>query len=402
MKTKKLLARISVIFFVLALLTSIGPLGLVQESEAKTLKIGSVWGLTGPGSEFGLLAKNGEALCKDWINAKGGITVKGEKYLIEIVTEDIKATAEGAVTAANKLVYQDKVKFILGLAAPFQVDAVASVTEPNKVAYFAAIHDNVSPRTPYTVSAMYGYGSPKPVVYDYLHKTYPLVKKVAFTEIDEPAVQKAADAARAEIKKLGLTDVGNVKYPFGTQDYYAILNKVLTYKPDALDINMEFPGGAAAIAKQARELGFTGPILGNSPWDPVFVRDKIGSKEYATDFVIPAFEPVSAAADLPAITKKIVQLWVDTYKVPFVADSLHGWDPVQELAQAIEAAQSFDSGDVIKAFQKMKTIECSVGSAKVGGLKTYGINNMVVQPCPLTVLKNGEVKFVGFMPLNIP
>ena len=397
-----MLARVSLICFALTLLASIGLVGFAQESEAKTLKIGSVWGLTGPGSEFGLLAKNGEALCKDWINAKGGITVKGEKYLIEIVTEDIKATAEGAVTAANKLVYQDKVKFILGLAAPFQVDAVASVTEPNKVAYFAAIHDNVSPRTPYTVSAMYGYGSPKPVVYDYLHKTYPSVKKVAFTEIDEPAVQKAADAARAEIKKLGLTDVGNVKYPFGTQDYYAILNKVLTYKPDALDINMEFPGGAAAIAKQARELGFTGPILGNSPWDPVFVRDKIGSKEYATDFVIPAFEPVSAAAGLPAMTKKIVQLWVDTYKVPFVADSLHGWDPVQELAQAIEAAQSFDPGDVIKAFQKMKTIECSVGSAKVGGLKTYGINNMVVQPCPLTVLKNGEVKFVGFMPLNIP
>jgi ABC-type branched-subunit amino acid transport system substrate-binding protein len=197
-------------------------------------------------------------------------------------------------------------------------------------------------------------------------------------------------------------DVGSVKYPFGTQDYYAILNKVLTYKPDALDINMEFPGGAAAIAKQARELGFTGPILGNSPWDPVFVRDKIGSKEYATDFVIPAFEPVSAAAGLPAMTKKIVQLWVDTYKVPFVADSLHGWDPVQELAQAIEVAQSFDPGDVIKAFQGMKTIECSVGSAKVGGLKTYGINNMVVQSCPLTVLKNGEVKFIGFMPLDIP
>jgi hypothetical protein len=102
------------------------------------------------------------------------------------------------------------------------------------------------------------------------------------------------------------------------------------------------------------------------------------------------------------MTKKIVQLWVDTYKVPFVADSLHGWDPVQELAQAIEAAQSFDPGDVIKAFQGMKTIECSVGSAKVGGLKTYGINNMVVQSCPLTVLKNGEVKFIGFMPLDIP
>lgn len=376
--------------------------GVAQAAGTKTIKIGSVWGLTGPGSEFGLLAQRGETLCKNWINAKGGITVKGEKYQIEIISEDIKATAEGAVTAANKLVHQDKVKFIVGLAAPFQVDAVDSVTEPNKVVYFASIHDNMSAKTPYTASAMYGYAGPKPVVYEYLHKTYPSVKKVAFTEIDEPAVQKAAAAARAEMKKLGMTDAGSVKYPFGTQDYYAILNKVMTFNADALDINMEFPGGAAAIVKQIRELGFTGPIVGNSPWDPVFVRDKIGSKEYATDVIIPAFEPVSAAAALPPILKTILQLWNDTYKVPFVSDSLHGWDPIYEVAQAIEAAQSFEPGDVIKAFQKMKTIDTSVGPSKVGGLKTYGINNMVVQLCPLTRIENGQVEFVGWRPLSIP
>ena len=299
MGKRKGVVKVGVVLLAWALFTSIGLVGFVHDSEAKTIKIGSVWGLSGPGSEFGLLAQRGETLCKNWINSNGGITVKGEKYQIEIISEDIKATAEGAVTAANKLVHQDNVKFILGLAAPFQVDAVASVTEPNKVAYFAAITDNLSPKTPYTVSAMYGYAGPKPVVYDYLHKTYPSVKKVAFTEIDEPAVARAADAARAEMKKYGLTEAGAVKYPFGTQDYYAILNKILTSKPDVLDINMEFPGGAAALIKQARELGFTGPIIGNSPWDPVFIRDKIGSKEYATDILIPAFEPVSAAAKFP-------------------------------------------------------------------------------------------------------
>jgi branched-chain amino acid transport system substrate-binding protein len=193
------------------------------------------------------------------------------------------------------------------------------------------------------------------------------VKKVAFTQLDEPAVQQAADAARTEMKKYGIKDVGFVKYPFGTQDYYSVLNKVLTFSPDALDINMEFPGGAAALVKQARELGFTGPVLGNSPWDPVFVRDKIGSAQYATDFLIPAFEAVSAVAELPPLTKTIMKLWNDTYKVPFVSDSLTGWDPLYALVQAIEAAQSLEPADVIKAFQKMKTIGSSAGPAKVGG-----------------------------------
>lgn len=104
MKTRKLLGRIGVISLGLALLVSIGFVGFVEKSEAKTVKIGSIYSLSGPGSEVNILMQRGVAMCKDWINAKGGITVKGEKYLIEIVSEDDKASAEGAVTAATKLV----------------------------------------------------------------------------------------------------------------------------------------------------------------------------------------------------------------------------------------------------------------------------------------------------------
>jgi len=395
-------ARVTAVILACAVFALVfAPAGL-QAAGTKTVKFGTVWGLTGPGSEFGLLAQRGEILCKDWLNAQGGITVKGEKYQIELVTEDTKNSPEGAVTAANKLVHQDNVKYLLGMAVPPFVDAIASVTEPAKVFYIASIHDDMSPKYPFTASAMYGYSCPKPVVYEYLHKTYPSVKKIAFTQVEDPAVAKAADAARAEMKKYGMTEVGSVRYPFGSQDYYPVLNKVMTFNADALDIGMEFPGGAASIVKQVRELGFTGPIMGNSPWDPIFVRDKIGSKEYATDFIIPTFEPVSAEAQLPPILKNIIQMWSDTYHVPFISDSLRGWDPVYELAQAIEAAQSFEPADVLKAFQKMKAIKSSTGTVKVGGLKTYGINNMVVQPCPLTRIQNGTIEFIGFKPLNIP
>ena len=82
-------------------------------------------------------------------------------------------------------------------------------------------------------------------------------------------------------------------------------------------------------------------------------------------------------------------------------------DGGQRLAQAAaaaggEAAQSFEPADVLKAFQNMKAIKCSEGTAKVGGLKTYGVNNMVVQPCPLTRIQSGNIEFIGFKPLNIP
>jgi len=390
------------LLLVLALVALTLLLGLGSKSEAKTLKIGSIYSLTGPGSEVNILMEKGVVLCKDWINAKGGITVKGEKYLIDIVSEDDKGSAEGAVTAATKLVQADKLKFVLGQTTPFLVESIASVTEPNKVVYFASDHDTLSKDYPYTISAYFAYSTPKPILYDYLVKTYPKVKKVAITEIDEPSVARAANVARKELKKRGLEDVGGQKYPFGPQDYYPILNKVLTLKPDAIDMNMEFPQGAATLVKQARELGFTGPILGNSPWDPAFVRDAIGKKEYASDFIFPTFEPKSAAASLPPITSEIVKLWTDTYKIPFDIGALRGWDPLWTMLQAIEAAQSFEPGDVIKAFEKMKNIKTGVGTAKIGGLATFGINHMVCTPCPLTRIENGNVQFIGWFTPNIP
>jgi branched-chain amino acid transport system substrate-binding protein len=401
MKTEKLLRRAVVVCFVLTWLASIGLVGFIGESEAQTLKVGNVWPLTGPGSDAFIKAKRGGEICRDWINAKGGVTVKGKKYLIDLITEDVKGTSEGCVAAATKLVHRDKVKFVVGVTTPVHVDAVASVTEPNKVFYFASIHDTLSPDYPYTASAYISYSAPKLVTYDYLQKTYPNVKRVALTELDEASVHRAADAARAEMKKRGLQDVGGEVYPMGTRDFYPILNKVLAKKPDALDINMEFPSNAGTIVRQARELGFTGPIIANSPWDPNFVMHAIGKSEYATDVLIPNFDTTTAMAQLPEITKMIIKLWTDIYKVPFETTALRGWDPLHCLVQAIEAAQSFDPGDVMRALEKMQTIECSSGTAKIGGLKTYGVNHMVVQRVPLTRIKNGQLEFVGWKSIDI-
>lgn len=402
MEKTRVLKKAGAVLLGCAMLFAISAVGVVGSSEAKTIKVGAVWGLTGPGSEAQIMMSRGEELCRDWINAKGGVEVKGEKYQIELITEDIKGTPDGAITAANKLVHQDKVKFITGLTVPFLCEAVASVTEPNKIAYWASTFDTMTPKNAYSVSAYTTYLSYKPILYDWLQKTYPTLKKVAMTENLDPIAQKLADVGRAEIKKRGLAYVGNVQYPFGSQDYYNILNKVLSYKPEVLDINLEFPGGAGALAKQARELGFKGPIIGGAPWDPTFVRNRIGSKEYATDMVIPSFEAESAGNNVPPLGKEIIKLWLDKYKSHWQIEVFRGWDPLYTLVQAIKAAQSLDPTDVIKAFEKMKSIDTSQGLSKIGGLKTYGHNHMTLQPCPLTRLNNGQIEFLGWREIVVP
>jgi hypothetical protein len=70
------------------------------------------------------------------------------------------------------------------------------------------------------------------------------------------------------------------------------------------------------------------------------------------------------------------------------------WDNLWVLIQAISKAQSLDPVKVAKTWENMQTVETSRGPAKMGGLKTFGINHMVFRPCPMSRMKNGQVEFV--------
>jgi hypothetical protein len=74
-----------------------------------------------------------------------------------------------------------------------------------------------------------------------------------------------------------------------------------------------------------------------------------------------------------------------------------GFNPLYELKQVIEAAQSVDPTAIKDTWEKMKTVDTVYGPGKMGGLKTYGINHTVCAPCPIVALMNGEVKWVKWV-----
>ena len=99
-------------------------------AETKVLKIGSVDSLTGWMAAGEQPTNDGAKLAVEWVNDKGGITVNGEKYKLELITEDAKSSPEGMAAACTKLVEKDKVKFVIGGVNPVMNIAASSVTEP--------------------------------------------------------------------------------------------------------------------------------------------------------------------------------------------------------------------------------------------------------------------------------
>src|SRR5690606_18408720 len=99
----------------------------------EVLKIGAVLALSGPGAAWGQGMQYAAQFAADDVNKKGGLDVGEKKYKVEIVAYDDKYQANEAVTAVNRLVFEDKVQYIIGPTGSAPALAIQPITERNKV-----------------------------------------------------------------------------------------------------------------------------------------------------------------------------------------------------------------------------------------------------------------------------
>ena len=217
-----------------------------KSSETKTLKIGFLLGLTGPGSEMFLEQRDVGQIAEDYINQNGGITVNGQKYNVDVIFEDDKNTPADCVTATNRLISQEGVKFIIGGPVPDQVAAIASVTEKNKIFYGAGGIDYLRPEWPMTFALNYAWTAPIPALYQTMLELYPNAKVMGFLVGDEGGSRAIADIARKVATGYNMTLLDNVEHPWETTEFSATWTKELGMnpKPDAVDVGISFPGPA--------------------------------------------------------------------------------------------------------------------------------------------------------------
>lgn len=366
-------------------------------AEQKTLKIGGLFCLTGFGSSAETYIAEGAKLAEEWINEKGGLTIKGEKYKVELVMEDMKGTADGAVAAATKLAFDHKVKIVIGTVVPFMVQAAGSVLEPAKVLravlYNCGMPSEYGPQTPYMFLTYDSTIEGMRAALDYLKEAYPKVKSVAYIIPDDGSVPYLDKMFREKATSIGYQIATVEKWAMTTQDFSPIITKVLASKPEAIAFANGWPQATGSMLKIIREMGFKGPVFGCNYDDAYQIRE-IAGKEASTDFFIHQID-----LDSPDMTPMIKEIAKRAKAKHGKAYGMHIWgfNPLYELKQVIEAAQSVDPTAIKDTWEKMKTVDTVYGQGKMGGLKTYGINHTVCAPCPIVALMNGEVKWVKWV-----
>lgn len=365
---------------------------------AKTLKIGAIFALTGPAAPGIKDNMQGVQVAAEWINKKGGITIGGQRYLLEIIPEDNKSSPEGTIAAANKLVFKDGVKFIVGPVVPWLSIAMTPITEKAKVLRCkvngTGTPAEMNPDLHYTFSTFIEvqYISS---TYGYFTESYPQVKKIAITGPDEPGGQIFLKLSKKEAERRGLEVVFAEPYPFGTEDFYPILTKALAQKPDAFELGVGVAPWYAGIIKQARELRFNGPMFAPSATGDIYFVQKLVGKDSAHDIFF--LDPDLKSPDTPPMIKEIRRRVLDKYGAEITSGHGFGWEALRCMIQAIKAAQSLDPNVVAGTWEKMKSIETLYGKGEMGGMKDFGINHVVMKPRPITRLENGGVKFVKFI-----
>jgi branched-chain amino acid transport system substrate-binding protein len=364
-------------------------------APAKTLKIGAVMTLTGWHSVFDVVEEKHLRTVAQMINDKGGITVKGQKYNIDLEVEDGKSTLDGRTAAANRLVYDKKVKFVVGPNAFFAV-ATSPIFESNKVLHVSGYNTcqpgEMDKTTPYGFlgyDASIGIGI---AGIQGMKKEFLNIKKVAIVTPDDGALPYLIPLAKKAIEKQGITVVGDaVGYPNESLDMSPIASKLNAIKDaDAILHQNGAPQHVGGIIKSLRELGNNKPYVGcvvNSCEDLLTIVGPNAGTNVITTAIYP-----HALGNPPLMDQVFDRSGGKPPIYLFIPNAL--W----ALTQAIRAADSIDPSAVKAKWESMDKIETLFGTGIMSGDQTYGIKKHAVgHPHPYQKLMNGKASFGGWV-----
>jgi branched-chain amino acid transport system substrate-binding protein len=357
-------------------------------SAQKTFTVGIMGAMSGSAAIWGLNVEHGLELAIEEINAAGGINVKGERYLVKFISGDHKARSADATTIANKMIFKDKVTYIVGNCVGATCDAAQAVTEPNKVVFLFQCWGtkNLGPDKPYSFRAHISQWEIAPQLYNFLHQKHPEAKTLALISPNDTSGWDTTEADKKEGEKNKMKIVSNEFYKRGSTDYYPVLNKIMATKPDMIDLAGSAPGDAGLIFKQLNELGYKGIKVwtcGDPPEGWINISGMpAGEGVYLG--LAPNFD-AGAAKEVQNYSEKYHQ----KYKDALNHLSISNYIGMKALAKAIEKAGTFDTTAVVEELEKLK-FDTPFGAGFIGGKKTYGTNRQFIWPVTISQVQGGK------------
>ncbi len=252
-----------------AILTLVTLLGLTAGcggAKNDELVIGEYGSLTGNDATFGGSTRDGVELAMAELQESDQGMIGGAK--VRVVSEDDRGLPEEAVTVVKKLVNQDRVIAVIGEVASSRSLAAAPVCQENGVPMITPSSTN--PKVTQVGDHIFRMCFIDPfqgtVMARFAYENLNLRKVAVLKDVRNEYSVGLAEFFTEAFLKMGGQVVVEQAFSAGDQDFRAQLTSIKAKKPEAIFLPSYYTE-AGLIARQARELGITVPLLGGDGWE---------------------------------------------------------------------------------------------------------------------------------------
>ncbi len=367
------LGLIATLFFALACERRGGP---GAGGESGEIVVGYYGDLTGRTSNFGQSTKNGVDMAVDEINKAGGINGRQ----IKILSEDDEGRPEKAATVVTKLIDQDRVIALVGEVASGNSLAAAPKAQAAKVPMISPSSTNpaVTQVGDYIFRVCFIDPFQGEVMAKFAANTLKAKKAAIMLDFNSPYSRGLTEFFESSFTKLGGQVVTKQSYTQGDRDYKGQLTSIRSANPDVIYVPGYY-GEVGVIAKQAKQLGITQPLLGGDGWDAPQLWE-LGGDALNGDFISNHY---SVEDPSPAI-QKFVNDFKSRYNIAPDALAALGYDAMRVLADAIKRAGTTEGPKLRDAIAATKDFPGVTGVISING------DRNAVKPAVVLKLQNGK------------
>jgi branched-chain amino acid transport system substrate-binding protein len=346
---------------------------------AEPIKIGQYGAFTGKDADFGIAARKGVILAFEEANAAGGVLGRP----VELLLEDNQSKAGESATIAKKFVSRDKVVAVLGANMSMHSLEAAPVFQNAKVPMIAITSTNprVTELGDYIFRVCFIDPFQGTALAKFAVNTLKLKRVAVITSVNNAYSVGLSKNFREQVTKMGGSVVAEQRHNEGDKDFRAQLTAIKAAGAEGILHSGNYTEGAL-ICKQARALGFTGPIFGGDAWEgPEFVA--IGGAAVEGTYYSTHASNESEEPAMKAFVARYQKRWGE---LPNSTTTL-GYEAATLLFDAMKRAGTTDSAAVRDAIAATKNFPGVTGGITIDEKRNAS------KPAMIVVIRDGKAKF---------
>jgi len=356
-----------------------------QPAEAATseILIGEISSITGKEGACGQSTHRGILLAIEEANARGGLL---GGHLLHLFTEDNQSKAGESGTAARKLISRDKAIAILGEVASNRSLEIASIAQRTHTPMIspASTAESVTEAGDYIFRVCFLDSFQGQVMAKFARESLGLHRIAILSSVSSAYSVGLAKQFRESFVETGGEIPAEQKFSEGDKDFRAQLTAIRASGADAIYLPAYYTE-TALIAKQARELGLTIPLLGGDGWSSPELLE-LGGDALEGVYYSSHYSPQSTAPQALDFIEHYRARWDGETPDAFAA---LGYDAARLLIDAIERAGTTQPAALRDALATTHDLYGATGRT------TIDAHRNASKPATIITVKNHHFTYIG-------